>query len=195
VKATAVEDEVEWAVEHRSGKKVQRREAAAQARPFILAWALSTASGETSTPRTSKPRSASQTAFVPVPAPISSVRPSATTPPDVTNSTSNGSGRPVSQGQFSRGVVFIPGWMRHNGASLAPIDPQGTFLIGQRHTMPRRSVVVEPVLLQCLSEPQIHRFDAGLRETARTLRAVHTTRDQTCALEHLQVLREPVATS
>src|SRR5260370_25700531 len=36
-------------------------------RSSVLAWALSTASGETSTPSTSKPCSAIQIAFVPVP--------------------------------------------------------------------------------------------------------------------------------
>lgn len=64
---------------------------------FVLAWALSTASGETSTPSTSKPRSAIQIAFVPVPAPISSAGPGMTAP-EQTNSMSRGSGSPVSQG-------------------------------------------------------------------------------------------------
>ena len=55
-----------------SGGVAERKSNAAKrqrrSRPFILARACSTASGETSTPSTSKPRSASQIAFVPVPA-------------------------------------------------------------------------------------------------------------------------------
>jgi hypothetical protein len=62
-----------------------------------LARALSIARGATSTPTTSKPRSAIQIAFVPVPAPMSRAEPGEI-PPELTNSTSRGSGSPVSQG-------------------------------------------------------------------------------------------------
>jgi hypothetical protein len=68
-----------------------------RSRPSSFAVARSIASGATSTPRTSKPPSASQIELVPVPAPTSSACVGRMRP-EVTNSTSRGSGSPVSQG-------------------------------------------------------------------------------------------------
>ena len=98
MKAAAIKDEMEWTTGRGGDEKIQCSEAATKLRPSSFAMALSTASGATSIPKTSKPRSASQRAFVPVPAPISSIR-EGRMRPEVTNSTSSGSGSPVSQGR------------------------------------------------------------------------------------------------
>ena len=97
MKAAAVEEELEGSLGRRAGKEIQRGEAAIEIAPVELRLGSSIASGATSMPWMSKPRSASQREFVPVPAPISSVRVGRARP-EVTNSTRSGSGLPVSQG-------------------------------------------------------------------------------------------------
>ena len=74
-----------------------RRRSGKANRDHLSFLARSIARGAISIPRTSNPCSASQMEFVPVPAPISSARVGRTRPV-VTNSTSSGSGSPVSQG-------------------------------------------------------------------------------------------------
>jgi hypothetical protein len=97
VKAAAVEYELEWAAGRRGGEEVDGLEATPSLR---LGPRPRTATSEMSMPSTSKPRCARKIAFVPVPQPISSVRPGAMVRDSII-STRSGSGVSVSHGNDS----------------------------------------------------------------------------------------------